>query len=207
MNISPLVRDRLIRFWGFQVGTFPCMYLGISFFLGSEKTSFWDKIVHSINSRISSWNHKWLMMAGKILLIKSVLSAIPTYLLSILQAPPKVTKDINISLRSFLWNDNLGGRKKIPLLAWDNICHPKELGGAGIHDLAIQNKALGAKLVWKLYADPLRKWDSIMLAKYLRGASRERIFTATSLPKGSAFWNFLVSCSRVILPHLSWVFS
>lgn len=44
-----------------------------------------------------------------------------------------------------------------------------------------------------------------MLAKYLRGAPRERIFTASSLPKGSTFWKFLVSCRSVILPHLSWV--
>lgn len=74
-------------------------------------------------------------MAGKIILIKSVLNAIPTYLFSILKAPPKVVKDIKISLRSFLWNDNVWGRKKIPLLAWDKICHPKELGGVGIRDL------------------------------------------------------------------------
>ncbi|XP_059068365.1 uncharacterized protein LOC131858903 [Cryptomeria japonica] len=121
------------------------------------------------------------------------------------KAPSQVIKDIKVSLRTFLWNDNLGGRKKIPLLAWDKICHPKELGGAGIHALVIQNKALGAKLIWKLYADPLSKWASVMLAKYLRGASRERIFTATSLPKGSVFWNFLVSRRKVVLPHLSWV--
>ncbi|XP_059069166.1 uncharacterized protein LOC131859441 [Cryptomeria japonica] len=44
------------------------------------------------------------------------------------KAPSQVIKDIKVSLRSFLWNDNLGGRKKIPLLAWDNICCPKELG-------------------------------------------------------------------------------
>lgn len=75
----------------------------------------------------------------------------------------------------------------------------------GIHDLVSQNKALGAKLIWKLYANPLSKWASIMLAKYLRGASKERIFTATSLPKGFVFWNFLVSCRKVVLPHLSWV--
>lgn len=181
------------------------MYLGIPFFLGAEKASFWDKVVHSITSIISSWNHKSLTMGGKILLIKSVLNAIPTYLMSIFQAPSQVIKDIRVSLRSFLWNDNLGSRKKIPLLAWDNICHPKELGGAGIRDLAYQNKVLGAKLVWKLYADPHRKWASIMLAKDLRGASKERIFTATSLLKGSAFWNFLVSCRRVVLPYLSWV--
>ncbi|XP_057860497.1 uncharacterized protein LOC131069160 [Cryptomeria japonica] len=120
-------------------------------------------------------------------------------------APSQVIKDIKVSLRSFLWNDNLGGRKKIPLLAWDKICRPKELGGAGIRDLVVQNKALGAKLIWKLYADPHSKWASIMLTKYLRGASRERIFTTTSLPKGFAFWNFLVSCRKVVLPHLSWV--
>lgn len=83
MNVSPLVRDKLVCFWIFQVGIFPCMYLGIPFFLGSKKASFSDKVVHSITSKISSWNHKWLTMVGKILLIKSILNSIPTYLMSI----------------------------------------------------------------------------------------------------------------------------
>ncbi|XP_059073453.1 uncharacterized protein LOC131874206 [Cryptomeria japonica] len=205
VNVPTLVRDNLACFWSFHVGTFRCMYLGIPFFLGLDKTSFWDKVVHSITSRITSWNHKWLTMAGKILLIKSVLSVIPTYLMSILQASSQVIKKIKVSLKTFLWSDNLGGQTKIPLLAWDKICRPKEVGGAGIRDLVIQNKALGAKLIWKLYANPQSKWASVMLAKYLRGAPSERIFTATSLPKGSPFWNFLISCREVILPHLSWV--
>lgn len=144
-------------------------------------------------------------MAGKIILIKSVLSAIPTYLMSIPQAPSQAIKKIKVSLKMFLWSDNLGGQTKIPLLAWDKICRPKEVGGVGIRDLVIQNKALGAKLIWKLYANPWSKWAFIMLAKYLRGAPSEKIFTTTSLPKGSMFWNFLISCREVILPHLSWV--
>ncbi|XP_057828531.1 uncharacterized protein LOC131039709 [Cryptomeria japonica] len=121
------------------------------------------------------------------------------------KVPSQLIKKIKVSLRTFLWSDNLGGQTKIPLLAWDKICRPKEVGGAGIRDLVIQNKALGAKLIWKLYANPRSKWASVMLAKYLRGAPNERIFTATSLPKGFAFWNFLISCMEVILPHLSWV--
>lgn len=84
VNVPTLVRDNLACFWSFQVGTFPCMYLGLPFFLGSDNTSFWDKVVHSITCRISSWNHKWRTMASKILLIKSVLNAIPIYLMSIL---------------------------------------------------------------------------------------------------------------------------
>ncbi|XP_059078037.1 uncharacterized protein LOC131876615 [Cryptomeria japonica] len=121
------------------------------------------------------------------------------------KAPSQVIKKIKVSLKTFLWSDNLGGQTKIPLLAWDKICHPKEVRGVGIRDLVIQNEALGTKLIWKLYANPQSKWAFIMLAKYLRGAPSERIFTATSLPKGSAFWKFLISCREVILPHLSWV--
>lgn len=88
-----------------------------------------------MSSRISSWNHRWLTLAGKILLIKSMLNVIPIYLMLVVKTPLKVVNELNSSLISFLWNDNIVGKEKIPLLAWDKVCLPKDLGGSGIRDL------------------------------------------------------------------------
>ncbi|XP_059068327.1 uncharacterized protein LOC131858877 [Cryptomeria japonica] len=130
-------------------------------------------------------------MAGKIVLIKSVLNAVPTYLMSNLKAPKEVVVSLQDTLRSFLWNNNRDGKSRIPLLAWDKVCLPKELGGSGIRNLENQNLALGAKLVWKLYDNPASLWARIMFAKYLSNGDRESVFRAESLPKGSAIWNFM----------------
>lgn len=58
LNTSPLIQQRLQSFGGFEIGVFPCKYLGVPFFVGAEKNCFWDKVISSISNRILSWNHK-----------------------------------------------------------------------------------------------------------------------------------------------------
>ncbi|XP_059068971.1 uncharacterized protein LOC131859353 [Cryptomeria japonica] len=205
LNVSPLVQSRLTHFWGFFVGQFPCKYLGILFSTGSEKHNFWEQISRAISSRILSWSHKWLSFSGKIVLIKAILNVVPIYLLSVLKAPKKTMIALHSVLRSFIWNENVNKKGRIPLLAWDRICAPRDKGGGGVKDIGKQNLALGDKLVWKLYKQPSSKWASILFAKYLNNGSREAIFTASSLPKGSIIWNFMVECRSVIFPGLSWL--
>lgn len=143
---------------------------------------FWDKVITGVSKKILSWNSKWLTMAGKIILIKSVLNAVPIYLMPILKAPKSILVSLKDTLRSFLWNNSKDGKPRIPLLAWDKVYLPKELGGSGIRSLENQNLALGAKLVWKLYDNLDSLWANIMFAKYFNNGIRESIFCASSLP-------------------------
>lgn len=71
-------------------------------------------------------------MAGKIVLIKSVLNVVPIYLMSVLKSPKVTIVSLQDTLRDFLWNNNKDDKKKLPLVAWDKVCLPKELGGIGI---------------------------------------------------------------------------
>lgn len=139
------------------------------------------------------------------MLIKVVLNVVPIYMLSILKDPKKTVVALHLGLRYFIWNDNVNMKGRIPLLAWDRVCAPRDKGGAGVKDLGKQNLALGAKLSWNLYKQPSSKWASIFSAKYLTNYSREAIFTTSSLPKGSVIWNFMVEYRSVIFPGLSWL--
>lgn len=40
LNINPIVKTQLTKFWGFQCGLLPCKYLGLPFFLRKEKHAF-----------------------------------------------------------------------------------------------------------------------------------------------------------------------
>lgn len=102
LNTSPLVQQRLQVFWGFQVGALPCSYLEVPFFVGQVKSGFWDKVVSTISKRIMSWNHKWLTLAGKILLIKSILNVVPIYLMSVLKTLRATIVDLQSTLRDLL---------------------------------------------------------------------------------------------------------
>ena len=74
-------------------------------------------------------------------LIEAVLSAIPTYYLSLFRLPSRVSKELEKIMRNFLWKgaDGDGGNH---LVSWKMISRPKKKGGLGIGNLSKKNKAL-----------------------------------------------------------------
>jgi hypothetical protein len=75
-------------------------YLGVPIFKASTKSSCWAPLVDKIKARISAWGSSWLNPAGKLVLIKSVLSSIPIYQCSILLAPKGIISKIEALLVS-----------------------------------------------------------------------------------------------------------
>lgn len=201
-NIKSCLQKKIVNHLGFQTIELPCKYLGILFFIGENSISYWDKIIHSIQMRIASWKGRWLSLSGHILLIKSVLSAIPNYYMVVLKGPKLVILLIEKLIRDFLWKGNIDNKKKISLISLENLCEDKLKGGAGIHNLSTRNQALGAKLVWYMYAKPQEKWCKVMQVKYLDNANPKIIFIVSNPPQGSTMWNFLVACRKVITPYL-----
>lgn len=81
---------------------------------------------------------------------------------------------------------------------------PKSMGGLGIKDLQLQNKALGAKLVWKFIKDPTATWVRVMETKYLTDGDPQNLLRSNFYPKGCRTWNFIVSCRNLIVDSFSW---
>lgn len=94
--------------------------------------------------------------------------------------------------------------KKIHLLGWDEVCKEKVDGGAGLHKLCLQNKALGVKLIWKIYESLKRLWCQIMQRKYLDNLDPAIILTVANLGGGSVPWSYISNCRSLITSHLSW---
>ena len=55
---------------------------------------FWDGVVDRIKSRLSTWKGRFISMAGRICLVKSVLSSISLFFLSLFKMPSMVVKKI-----------------------------------------------------------------------------------------------------------------
>lgn len=92
-------------------------------------------------------------------------------------------------MRKFFWNGS-NDQQRIPLVAWDKICNPKDAGGVGLRKWPIMNLALGAKLVWGMYDKAEQKWEKVQQNKYLNNNDPARILTIQNPLKGSAIWNF-----------------
>ena len=76
-NTKKLVSEKVKWILGFSEDFLPSVYLGIPFFIGSNRSLYWSSVIQRIQSRIASWKVRWLSLVGKILLIKSVLATIP----------------------------------------------------------------------------------------------------------------------------------
>ena len=107
-------------------------------------------------------------MAGKTVMIKSVLSMIPTYQMQTLLLPKGILAEIEQVSRDFLWT-NQNDEKRRHHIAWDTIKKGRDKGGLGIKDLECQNTAFTMKLCWGLIAKPEALWVRCMKAKYKCG--------------------------------------
>ena len=63
----------------------------------------------------------YLYKGGKVTLIKSTLSSLPTYFLSILPIPRKVVNCMEKLQRDFLWS-SISGDSKLHLVKWAKVC-------------------------------------------------------------------------------------
>jgi hypothetical protein len=70
-----------------------------------------------------------LSLGGRLVLLNSVLSAIPLYYLTLFKVPSWIIIKIDRIRKRFLWASFDILRKKYHLVKWDIICRPKEHRG------------------------------------------------------------------------------
>jgi hypothetical protein len=90
---------------------------------------------------LASWKRSYLSKGGQIALIKSTLSNLPTYLLSLLPISAAVAKRIESIQCDFLWG-GMGEEFKFHLVNWRKVRSPIQEGGIGIRNLRCFNRAL-----------------------------------------------------------------
>ena len=95
------------------------------------------------------------------MLLKSTLSNLPTYFLSLFTIPTHVANKIEKLQRDFLWSNS-----KIHLVGWDKVCAPIANGGLGIRKLTTFNKALLGKWLWRFGKEEDQLWRRVVASKY-----------------------------------------
>ena len=114
-----------------RVGSLPMIYLGMP--LGSlyKTASIWNPILERMEKKLSGWKRLYLSKGGRLTLLKSTISSLPTYYLSLFTIPKAVAYRLERIQRNFLWGSSVECFK-YPLVAWEKVCLPCESGGLGI---------------------------------------------------------------------------
>ena len=116
-------------------------------------------------SKISGWKAKFLSFAGRIVLIKSVMAAIPNHVMQGVALSNHLLEKLDKINRDFLWGSSME-KKKLHLVGWSKVIRPKEEGGLSIQAAQAKNIALLAKLNWRLYHKKDSMWAKVLLSKY-----------------------------------------
>lgn len=134
----------LVIILGGKVGELPTVYLGMPLGAKSKSKDIWNSVLEKCEKKLANWKNQYLSMGGRLILINSVLDAIPTYMMSLFSIPVNVVKKIDALRRNFLWEGN-SEKKKIYLVKWGGMTTSKKAGGLGIKNLRVQNQSLMMK--------------------------------------------------------------
>lgn len=88
-----------------------------------------------LSARLPKWKGRLLSKPGRLALVNSVLSSLPTYHLTIFPLSKWAKKKLDRIRRSFLKKGNETVNYGHCLVNWVKVYRPKRLGGLGISDL------------------------------------------------------------------------
>ena len=131
-----------------------------------------------------------MTIAGRRVLVRSVLTALPTFALSVLRAQKKFLAEVDKVQRRFLWAQEEELRQGKCKVTWPVVCSPIENGGLGILDLNRFSRALRLRWLWLSWTSTDRPWIGMQLP--CDEGDRALFFASTSITLGNgekaSFW-------------------
>ena len=90
VNVANEFMEMACNFLNCSQGTIPFKYLGLPVGANLRGMSTWEPLVENLSGKLNSWFHKYISFGGRIVLLNSVLNAIPIFYLSFLKLPVQV---------------------------------------------------------------------------------------------------------------------
>jgi hypothetical protein len=155
-----------------------------------------SRLVH----KLTNWNVNFLSQAGKEVLLKAVVQAIPTYCMGVFQLPITLCKDLNALMQNFWWSHMLK-TSRIHWMSWERMGRSKAEGGLGFRDLVLFNLALLAKQGWHIIQNPKSLTSRILKAKYYPTSS---FLEAQVGSRASFIWRSICTARELLSHGLLW---
>jgi hypothetical protein len=138
-------------------------YLGIQVGFHLPFEANFDKMMIALKSKLITWSHNKLSLAGRILVANQVLLASTWYLAACWNPNPRMCAQVRGVIRNFIWSG-----KDAPVRAkvkWDTLVLPTSQGGLGIIDPKSQSEALLANLLVRGLAPRGEPWKELIRYK------------------------------------------
>ncbi|XP_013650763.1 uncharacterized protein LOC106355336 [Brassica napus] len=198
-KILQVIRERVKSHLGIAQEGGVSKYLGLPEHFGRRKKDLFTSIVDQIKLKAAGWASSQLSSAGKLAMLKAVLTAKPSFAMSCFQLPVSLCSRIQSALTRFWW-DASPDKKKMCWVAWDKITAPKALGDLGVRDIQAFNTTLLAKQVWRIVSKP-----ECLLSRVLRGKyCSKKPFLQVDAPKAASHgWRSILVGRYLLITNLS----
>ncbi|KAL2938369.1 LINE-1 retrotransposable element ORF2 protein [Bienertia sinuspersici] len=140
-------------------------YLGIPNIIRRSKRRVFDSLLDRVWKKSKDGKRSCFRGRERRFYLKSVIQAIPTFVMSIYKLPSEIIEKIHSAMDKFWWRQN-DDKRKIHWKSWDSMCTPKCLGGMGFRDLEVFNQALLGRQAWRLIKKPGSLLERVFKGKY-----------------------------------------
>ena len=119
-----------MKFLPGDLQAFPILYLGIPLSINKPRKCGLQHLVDKVVARLPTWKAGLLTKAGRTVLVKTKMSAIPVYMAIAISISPRVLKCIDNRRRAFLWKgtragtSSLLGLRFVALQTWAGLGYP-----------------------------------------------------------------------------------
>ncbi|XP_027082670.1 uncharacterized protein [Coffea arabica] len=193
-NTEESNKAEILRILGGMKQVDQSKYLGLPMVIGRSKRQVFNYIKERVMGKIKGWKEKLLSKAGKEVLLKSVILAMPAYAMSCCRLPKSLCQDISGEMARFWWGES-EGKRKTHWVGWGKLAEIKGKGGLGFRDLLDFNNAMLAKMLWRILTQPNLLLSKVLKGKYFKG---EAIWKTQIKAGDSWIWKSIMSAREVM---------
>jgi hypothetical protein len=122
IRCSEINLDEVLQSFTRERASFPTHYLGLPITLGRARMVHLQSVLDRAATKLDGWQGHLLNQGGRHELVRMVLSALPTYLLSAVKPSEQFYKEMDKLRRHFMWAGSQhlqGGKCKV---SWERVC-------------------------------------------------------------------------------------
>lgn len=102
-NVGRNCKDKICQILNMHEADDSVTYLGLPNMVGRNKSKVLGFLKERVKKRVQPWRDRWILQAGREVLIKNVAQALPTYAMKTFLLPIKIIRDFEKILSRYWW--------------------------------------------------------------------------------------------------------